>query len=248
MRFLSPVRRWGRRSILCAMLTHALDFEEVRRHHLLAALTEQQFDELRGHLSVDRLAAHQVLFQRGDPARRFFIVLEGQMRLVVQSRAGQEKIVDVARAGQSFAEALMFLDAPRYPVMAQATEESLVLGIPNAAFLKILRESPDTCLRLLADLSVRLHQLIGEIEQLTLASATHRFVRYLLEQLSGDGGSGSVTLRETRQDLASLLGMKPETLSRILRSLSDEGAIVVEGRDIAVPDRQRLLAVLEQAV
>lgn len=170
------------------------------------------------------------------------------MRLVVQSRAGHEKIVDVARPGQSFAEALMFLDAPRYPVMAQATEESLVLGIPNAAFLKILRESPDTCLRLLADLSVRLHQLIGEIEQLTLASATHRFVRYLLEQLSGDGGSGSVTLRETRQDLASLLGMKPETLSRILRSLSDEGAIVVEGRDIAVPDRQRLLAVLEQAV
>jgi hypothetical protein len=42
--------------------------------------------------------------------------------------------------------------------------------------------------------------------------------------------------------------MKPETLSRILRHLSDAGAIVVQGRVLQVPDRRRLLAVLDTAV
>lgn len=41
--------------------------------------------------------------------------------------------------------------------------------------------------------------------------------------------------------------MKPETLSRILRSLSDAGVIVVQGRTLLVPDRERLMAALDAA-
>ena len=230
------------------MLTHTVDLPAIRHHPILSSLTDEQFERLRPQFSATRYATQQMLFQAGDPARHFFIVLEGQVRLFVQSRSGQEKIVDVIRPGQTFAEALMFLDAPRYPVAAQAVEDSLVLAVPNGPFLSILRDSTETCLRLLADLSVRLHQLVGEIERLTLASATHRFVRHLLDQLpdSPDAG-GSIMLRESRQDLASRLGMKPETLSRILRSLSDEGAIEVDGRDVRIPDRNRLQAVLDRA-
>ena len=231
------------------MLTHSADLDAIRHHPILASLSDTQFEQLRPQLSVTRYAPHQLLFQAGEPARNFFVVLEGQIRLFVQSRAGQEKIVDVIHPGRTFAEALMFLDAPRYPVAAQASEESLVLAVPNGPFLRILRDSNETCLRLLADLSVRLHQLVGEIERLTLASATHRFVRHLLDELPASGNEGiSITLRESRQDLASLLGMKPETLSRILRSLSDERIIAVDGRDVLVPDRSRLQAVLDRVI
>jgi CRP-like cAMP-binding protein len=229
------------------MLTPAADLDAIRHHPILSSLSDAQFEELRGHLSWMRYAPQQLLFQVGEPARYFFIVLEGQIRLFVQSRSGQEKILDVIHPGRTFAEALMFLEAPRYPVAAQASEQSLVLAVPNAPFLRILRDSPETCLRLLADLSVRLHQLVGEIERLTLASATHRFVRHLIDQLADAAEPrGHVTLRESRQDLASLLGMKPETLSRILRSLSDERVIAVDGREVVVLDRGRLRAVLER--
>lgn len=231
------------------MLANTADLDAIRHHPILGSLSDAQFAELRGQLTVMRYAPHQLLFQAGDPARHFFIVLEGQIRLFVQSRAGQEKIVDVIHPGRTFAEALMFLDAPRYPVAAQASEESLVLAVPNEPFLRILRDSNETCLRLLADLSVRLHQLVGEIERLTLASATHRFVRHLLDELPAvAGGRAKVTLRESRQDLASLLGMKPETLSRILRSLSDEGIIEVDGRDVVIPDRSGLHGVLDRMI
>jgi CRP/FNR family transcriptional regulator, dissimilatory nitrate respiration regulator len=229
------------------MLTHTANIAAIRRHPILSALNDAQFEQLRAHLSIERHAAQQFLFQAGDPARHFFIVLEGQIRLLVQSRSGQEKIVDVIHAGGTFAEALMFLEAPRYPVSAQAAEESLVLGVASAPFHAVLRESTDTCLRLLADLSVRLHQLVGEIERLTLSSAMQRFVQYLLEQLPAVGPAPQVVLlRESRQDLASLLGMKPETLSRILRTLSDAGIIRVDGREVLVPDVTRLREVVDR--
>jgi CRP-like cAMP-binding protein len=99
---------------------------------------------------------------------------------------------------------------------------------------------------MLGHLSQRLHMRIREIEYLTLESATHRLVRMIEGRLPpGATGPLEINLPESRQELASRLSMKPETLSRILRHLSDSGAIVVHGRQLQVPDRSRLLAVLD---
>ena len=58
-------------------------------------------------------------------------------------------------------------------------------------------------------------------------------------------GPAEIQFQESRQEIASRLSMKPETLSRILRQLSDAGAIEVHGRVLQVPDRNRLLAMLD---
>ena len=216
----------------------------LRSHYLFAGLEPEQFAQLAPSAEQIELAAGQMLFQRGEPARHFFIVVDGEVKLALQSRAGEEKVVERLGPGHSFAEALMFVDAPRYPLAATALEPSRVLAIGTAEFVAMLRASPDTCLRLLADLSRRLHARIREIEELTLESATHRLVRHLLALApSGAAGPLTVTLDESRQLLASRLAIKPETLSRILRSLSDAGAIRIDGRQIELRDPARLRAV-----
>jgi CRP/FNR family transcriptional regulator, dissimilatory nitrate respiration regulator len=218
----------------------------LRGHHLFAGLSPQQMQRLLTASHVDEYEAGQLLFDRGQPAQYFFIVLEGQVNLVLYSKAGEEKIVDILGPGNSFAEAVMFMAAPGYPVSAVAAVRSQVARFPSREYLAILRESPETCLRMLGHLSQRLHMRIREIEYLTLESATHRLVRLLEGRLpSGEGGPLEITLQESRQELASRLSMKPETLSRILRHLSDAGAIEVHGRVLLVPDRSKLLAMLD---
>jgi CRP-like cAMP-binding protein len=99
---------------------------------------------------------------------------------------------------------------------------------------------------MLGHLSQRLHMRIREIEYLTLESATHRLVRLIEGRLPLDAnGPVEITLQESRQELASRLSMKPETLSRILRHLADTGALVVHGRVLQVPDRKKLSAMLD---
>lgn len=228
------------------MLNDVTQLPAIRDHHLLAGLSPGQLQRLLAATHVDDFEAGQLLFDRGQPAQSFFIVLEGQVNLVLYSRSGEEKIVEILGPGHSFAEAVMFMEAPGYPVSAVAALRSRVARFSNAVYLAILRESPETCLRMLGHLSRRLHMRLREIEYLTLESATHRLVRLIEGRLPHEApGPVEITLQESRQELASRLSMKPETLSRILRHLSDAGAIAVHGRVLQVPDRKKLLAVLD---
>ncbi|HQR49549.1 MAG TPA: Crp/Fnr family transcriptional regulator [Steroidobacteraceae bacterium] len=218
----------------------------LRGHHLFAGMSPEQLQRVLAAAHVDDYEAGHLLFDRGQPAQHFYIVVDGQVNLVLYSKTGEEKIVDILGPGSSFAEAVMFMEGSAYPVSAVAAARSTVVRFQNREYLSILRESPATCLRMLGHLSQRLHMRIREIEYLTLESATHRLVRLLESRLPADAtGPCEINLVESRQDLASRLAMKPETLSRILRHLSDSGAIVVRGRQLQVPDRKRLLAVLD---
>ena len=228
------------------MLTDAAALAVIRSHHLFAGLSPPQLQRVVAASSIEEVEPGQVLFDRGQPAHYFYLVLDGQVNLTLYSRGGEAKIVDILGPEQSFAEAVMFMDGPVYPLSAVAASKSRVGRFSSKEYLAILRESPETCLRMLGQLSQRLHMRIREIEYLTLESATHRLVRMIESRLPPVGaGPVEITLPESRQEIASRLSVKPETLSRILRSLADSGAIVVHGRVLQVPDRARLLALLE---
>ena len=226
--------------------TDASPLAGIRAHHLFAGLTPQQLQRLLTSAHIEDAETGTVLFDRGQPARHFYIVLEGQVNLVLYSKTGEEKIVDILGPGQSFAEAVMFMAGPVYPLSAVTAGPSRVARFSSAEYVAMLRESPETCLRMLGNLSQRLHMRIREIEYLTLESATHRLVRMIEGKLPpGSDGPAEIQFQESRQEIASHLSMKPETLSRILRHLSDAGAIVVHGRTLQVPSRAKLLAILD---
>ncbi|MEY2919922.1 MAG: hypothetical protein RL261_1227 [Pseudomonadota bacterium] len=219
----------------------------IRAHHLLAGLSPPQLQRMMSTAQVIVAESGQLLFDRGQPAKHFYVVIDGQVNLVLYSKAGEEKIVDILGPGQSFAEAVMFMAGPLYPVSAVAAGTSRIARFSSSEYISMLRESPETCLRMLGHLSQRLHMRIREIEYLTLESATHRLVR-MLESRLPDAGDGphAIQLQESRQEIASRLSMKPETLSRILRTLADGGLIEVQGRTLQVPSRSRLVAVLDK--
>ena len=228
------------------MLTEGQTLAGIRSHHLFAGLSPPQLQRMLAASSIEEAEAGQLLFDRGQPARHFYIVVDGQVNLTLYSKGGEEKIVDILGPGQSFAEAVMFMAGAAYPVSAVAAVKSRIARFSSPEYVAIMRESPETCLRMLGHLSQRLHMRIREIEYLTLESATHRLVRMIESRIpAGTEGAAEVTLQESRQEIASRLSMKPETLSRILRTLSDAGAIAVEGRILRVPDRKRLLAILD---
>jgi len=92
----------------------------VRGHHLFAGLSPPQLQRVLAASHVDAYEPGQYLFDRGQPAQHFYIVVEGQVNLVLHSKAGEEKIVDILGPGNSFAEAVLFMEGPVYPVSAMA--------------------------------------------------------------------------------------------------------------------------------
>lgn len=219
--------------------------EQLRRAPLLSGLTQVQLERVAQSALKVELAEGQWLFSQGDPARRFYLVQTGQMRLFRLSPEGAEKIIEFVAPDQTFAEALMFLNAPRYPVCAAALEPTELIGIDARSFAAMLRESVETCFVVMGALSRRLRALIGEIDNLTLHTAKSRVARYLLAQVPTE--RCDLALEVPKGVLASRLSITPETLSRVLKQLTLDGICAVQGAQVTIIDRAGLTTLAELA-
>lgn len=217
--------------------------EELRAGLLLSALNADQLERIASRASRVKLDDGQMLFSQGDPADRFYLVLKGQIRLFRLSPDGAEKVIEIVAPRHTFAEALMFLNAPRYPVCSGALGPTELIAMDARDFSRMLRESVDTCFVLLGALSQRLRGLIGEIDYLTLHTATSRVARYLLMKLPADRRVLNLDVR--KGVLASRLSIKPETFSRVEKGLREQGIIEVHGGRVTVLDLSALEDIAE---
>ena len=210
----------------------------LKQSHLFSRLTDIQLDRVYRHCRVFELDEGQLLFSQGEDVDFFYLVLRGKIKLFRVSPEGQEKIIEIASTGGVFAEALMFMDHPHYPVNSAALSESVVVGIDASNFKAMLWDSVDTCLLLLGEMSFRLRQLVHEIDTLTLHSGTCRVASYLLEH--APDGQLCFDLDVAKSVIAARLSIKPETFSRIVKNLREQGIISIDGNKITIHDRQAL--------
>ncbi|MGE5465901.1 MAG: Crp/Fnr family transcriptional regulator [Ignavibacteria bacterium] len=212
----------------------------ISRLPLFIEVSPVQLQHVAAEAREKRLAKGEMLFHKGDACRGFFVIIWGQIKLAFPSSQGNEKVVQVLGPRQSFGEAVMFMDRP-YPVLAEAVSEAMVIHIPRKPVIELIERDTSFALAMLAGLSTRLHALVHDVESYSLRSSTQRLIGYLLQQCPPEGaGSAEVELPTSKQLIASLLNLTPETLSRIFRDLGDAGLIEVHGRQIKIPDLNRL--------
>jgi CRP-like cAMP-binding protein len=216
-------------------------YEMIRSHYLFSGLTEGEFDSLAAEVSVESFDNGEILFHRGDAADAFFFIESGQVELSLISHDGQKKIVEVIAHGRTFAEAIIFMAEARFPVSAEALSDSVVYRIPNNAYRNLLQDNSNACMRLLSDVCYHLHQRVREIEVLTIQNARSRLASYLIDHIvETDDDEATVRLDLPRHVVASRLSITPETLSRLLRTMSDDGILTVDDRLVFVHSLARL--------
>lgn len=212
--------------------------EALSASHLFSELDETQLERVRRNAHVNDMIEGESLFFQGDDATHFYLVLSGRIKLSVVSPDGKEKVVEIFESGATFAEALMFMDAPHYPVTATALSPSRVIAINARDFKSMLRDSVDTCFLLLGSMSYRLRGLIREIDALSLDTGTVRTVAYLLQHAPDD--ADHFELEIPKSVIASRLSVKPETFSRILKNLHEREVVSIEGRKVVIHDREAM--------
>ena len=221
-----------------------LDIPQIlSRLPLFQELAPAQLAVLEPACRERRLSKGAMLFQKGDPAKGFFVLVFGQIKLAFPSAQGNEKVVQIVGPRQSFGEAVMFLDLP-CPVFAEALVDSLLLHIGSGPVFKLLETDPLFARRMLAGLSMRLHSLVQDVETYSLRSSAQRVVGYLLQHCPQNDaeceGSFDISLPTSKQVIASRLNLTPETLSRIIHELAAKGLIAVSGKQITINNAKRL--------
>jgi CRP-like cAMP-binding protein len=211
---------------------------------LFQELTPAQVAHIAAQTREKRLARGEMLFQKGDASRGFYVIVFGQLKLAFPSSTGNEKVVDILGPKQSFGEAVMFMNRP-YPVFAEAIADTLLLHVAQDAVFELLETDPSFARHMLAGLSMRLHSLVQDVESYSLRSSAQRVIGYLLQHCPNEGngkceGKIDITLPTSKQIIASRLNLTPETLSRIFHDLAEARLIAVQGKQITINDLKRL--------
>ena len=215
--------------------------DALNQSHLFSGLSDSQLQQIYQRSHITELEEGESLFFQGDDVNCFYLVVSGRIKLFRVSPGGKEKVVEIIERGHTFAEALMFMDRPHYPVNATALAASRVIAIDCKNFKSMLRDSIDTCFILMGQMSFRLRGLIQEIDTLSLNTGTVRIVSYLLQNAPED--NDDFELKIAKSVIASRLSVKPETFSRILKNLHESKILTINGRRVTIHDRDALISI-----
>jgi len=211
------------------------DLDIISTIPLFDGLPPDQLEALAEIVLRKHFQKGQIIFSEGDEADGFYVVVEGTVKIFKLSVEGKEHILHIFESGEPFGEVPVFA-GEHFPAHAEAIAESRLLFFPRDAFINLIKQIPSLALNMLATLSARLRQFTVKIEHLSLKEVPGRLADYLLYLSEEGGGGDSVDLSVSKQQLASLLGTIPETLSRILARMAKDGFIEMDGR-IVIRDR-----------
>lgn len=186
---------------------------------------------------VRELDKKEILFFEDDPGEHVYFLISGTIKLTRTNPEGKEAVIHFVQSGELFAEILFFMKN-RYPVTATALEKCIVLGVNTQGLQLLIREHTEFSMQLIGLLAGRLKYFVQRVEQLVNADVRERFLSYLAHAAETKGNP--FKLGVPKGELATLLGTTPETFSRMLRQLQEEGIIESTGRTITfkqLPER-----------
>ncbi len=178
------------------------------------------------------------------PAEGIFLICSGKVKVVGQTPDKVRKqILKILGPGDLLGEEAFFAHSA-YNAYARALEPTRLCFFGKEDFFHFLNHHHSVALRLLEKLSRELKACQDSLVEIAYERAEARMARALLklghEYGIREGQSCVIDLRLSRIELAELLGLRPETASRILGRWRARGILAVEGRQLTILDEDRL--------
>ncbi|MCW8835063.1 MAG: cyclic nucleotide-binding domain-containing protein [Rhodospirillales bacterium] len=217
----------------------------ISRIAMFRGLTQEALEALLVGATIERHPRETSLFQPGDPANRFYILMEGRVELFVESSGRErESIIDFAGPWETFGLSAIF-DRDAFPLGAKVIEDARMVVVPAKPFIEHLSEDFSAVRGMLAGMSAQLHMLIQQISDFKLKTTGQRLGGFLLGLANVNEGEAVVRLPYDKKMLANRLGMKPESLSRALGKLREIG-VRGGGEELVIADVERLREFCEE--
>ncbi|HNY65439.1 MAG TPA: Crp/Fnr family transcriptional regulator [Deltaproteobacteria bacterium] len=216
------------------------NFEVLRHMPIFGNLPEDQLRVLAECARQKSVRPGRLVFEDMERSPGLYLVVWGSVKIFKSSPEGKEQTIFVFGPGELFC-LTAFVDEYT-PANATALEDTRILYFPSEVMEGVAMREPSLVFGLLKALSRRLKEAMVLIESLSLKEIPQRLAAFLSHALESGGQGDTVELRFSQRELAKIIGATPETLSRVLRKLGDEGILSVSGRTIRILDRAALRA------
>ncbi len=194
----------------------------------------QLFQQFKARLV--NVGKDHILFDEGDPARDFFQVEEGQVKMYILNPDGQEFTQGIFNAGESFGEPPL-LGGFNYPSSAMTTEKSKIWRLPRPEFLQLLKENFEVHIKLDQVLCKRLKYKSMILTEVSSYDPEHRLntlLKYFKTKMVKKDEAEKIIIPFTRQQLADMTGLRVETVIRTIKKMEKDGKLKLEGHKIRI--------------
>jgi CRP/FNR family transcriptional regulator len=193
--------------------------------------------------------AGQPVYLQGNPCQGVHCIEAGTVAIRRIDSQGNSIAIRLAHAGQTLGYRDYF-GGKGYTASAEALTNATVCLVSSHALQRLLERNPALGLHFLTHLAEDLDQAEESLLANASLSVRTRLAHLLLtlkERFAGvnDDGAIVISLPMARQDLAALLGTRPETIARTIHALENDQVATFSGRTVLIPDLDNLLNEIE---
>ncbi|MFW5844907.1 MAG: Crp/Fnr family transcriptional regulator [Planctomycetota bacterium] len=211
----------------------------LRGCRLFCRVDDQRLQALAEVAALEEAGRGTLLFRQGDRCRAMYVVGSGQARVFQLAPSGKEHTLYLAGPGDNFAE-IAAIDGLPYPANAETISACELVALDAAGLGVLLERDSQLARQLMLGMAMWVRHTVGLLEDVVLRDAVGRLAHYLLGL--PDDSQGWVQLEASNLHIAKHLDLAPETLSRSLRRLQDEGVLACQRRSVEIRDREALEA------
>jgi CRP/FNR family transcriptional regulator, cyclic AMP receptor protein len=178
-------------------------------------------------------------FKNTQAKPRLSIVLEGLVRIFMQSPPDRQITVRYARPGETLGLLAMLLGRKRPELYAQAVTPSVVWAFPPSRLRELALKSGPLAMALAQDCAAIIADAAEEMALVAFGSVRQRVARHLLDLAAADGHDDLVAT-VTPQELAKAVGSVREVIARVLKELDESGVTERSAQGVTILDASRL--------
>ena len=211
----------------------------LKKVALFSGLPDATLTRIAEVAGLQRFSNHGFLFREGEEPDFIYCFIEGGI-VLVGGADDREAVIEFFGPGESVLLPAALLGLP-YLVSARATSDGQALLVPASKLRQFLDEDVALAAQCARVLSRHWRGLISQIKEIKTHSAAERLAHFLLTQAGKGIGPATLVLPGMKKEVATRLGIKPETLSRTLKKLRDYG-VESDGDTIRIASLERLCA------
>lgn len=207
-------------------------------------LSRPQIREILDAATPLRFDAGVAVFSEGMPVERFFLLLDGHVRVIRTTFGGDQIIALHITPGQLFGIGAA-LGRTTYPATAMTADECLVLAWPNRLWRTFTERHDGFATESYRVIGERVGEMNNRIVELATQAVEQRVACAILRLVAQTGrkvdGGIEIGLPITRQNISDMTGTTLHTVSRLLSGWERDGIVLSERRKITVTAPHQLV-------
>jgi len=219
----------------------------LRSAALFKALPDPALSEIASHSQTRAVEEGGFFFLQGKEARYIFVLSLGRVKLTQVSVDGQAVGMRMLAPGQMFAGGSILSPDARYPVSAEAMEDSAAWAWEAPVFRKLAEKYPALSFNLLQLMQAYIQEMQSRYRELHTERVEQRVANALVRLASQTGlkTQGAIELSLSRQDLAEMSGTTLFTTSRLLAEWARQGILETGRMQVRILKPHQLVSIAE---